>query len=109
MSMRIKNLLLAVALAASASSASSSVALAEVVATPIAVQPQLDRAAVRSALAQRRAVVIQRFLAYRDARVYPIARTPGAHDYLWVDAGGHFCAAATLVSLDWGREAARLV
>jgi hypothetical protein len=111
--MRFKNLILAFSLLAAPTvfadtatpPAGAGLVMPVVSPSPVAI----DRAKLRTALGARRKLVIQRFLAYRDAKVYPIARTPGAHDYLWVDAGGHFCAAATLVSLDWGRPAAWLV
>lgn len=70
---------------------------------PAALQVQVDRAAVRAKLAERRAEMIARFLAYREARVYPWNRSfPGAV-HLWFDDAGNLCAAATLISKDWGR------
>ena len=64
----------------------------------------IDRAAVRAALAERRAITFQRFLAYREARVYPYNPGPGTA-HLWIDGEGHLCAAATIISGDWGRDA----
>jgi hypothetical protein len=68
------------------------------------VAVKLDRAKVRAALAARRKVVIERFLAYREARVYPwnnsFMPTPA---HLWFDIRGNLCAAATLISYDWGK------
>jgi hypothetical protein len=62
---------------------------------------------VRAKLAARRAVVIERFLAYREGRVYPINNLPGGGTrHVWMDDWGNLCAAATLISLDWGRDAA---
>lgn len=67
---------------------------------------QLDRAAVRAKLAERRQLVFERFLAYRNARVYPINNLPGGGlRHVWLDDWGNLCAAATLISKDWGREA----
>jgi hypothetical protein len=67
----------------------------------------IDRAALKAALGERRKIVVQRFLAYRNAKVYPIS-APGTDklSHTWLDAYGRLCAAATLVSEDWGREAA---
>jgi len=71
------------------------------------VEQQLDRAAVKAKLAARRAVVIDRFLAYRDGRVYPVNNLPGGgFRHVWIDEFGNLCAAATLISHDLGREAA---
>lgn len=70
----------------------------------------IDRAALRTHLAQRRAATIANFLAYRDARVYPVNELPGGgFRHVWIDAQGNLCAAATLISKDWGREAATRV
>jgi hypothetical protein len=70
-------------------------------------QTQLDRAAVRAKLAARREVTFQRFLDYRNARVYPLNTLPGGgFQHVWLDPYGNLCAAATLVSKDWGRDAA---
>lgn len=73
---------------------------------PVVTRPAatLDRAAVRRVLAERRAVTIQRFLAYRDAQVYPFNPGPGTA-HLWIDGQGNLCAAATIISGDWGRDA----
>ena len=70
----------------------------------VAVQVQVDRAAVRTKLEARRQEVVARFLAYRDGRVYPWNRqVPGAR-HIWFDDMGNLCAAATLISYDWGRD-----
>lgn len=76
------------------------------IAKPAPVQHKLDRAAVRAKLAARRAVTLERFLAYREAKIYPVARGlgPGYH-HVWIDENGNLCAAATLISRDWGRDA----
>jgi hypothetical protein len=68
---------------------------------------QLDRVKLRAKLAERRAVTFERFLAYRNARVYPINHVPGSGaQHIWLDDNGNLCAAATLLSKDWGRDAA---
>jgi hypothetical protein len=68
---------------------------------------QLDRAAVRAKLAARRQLVVSRFLAYREGRVYPVNNLPGGGlRHVWLDDFGNLCAAATLISGDWGREVA---
>lgn len=83
-------------------------ATAQRVVTPDAHhQTQLDRSALRAKLAERRRLVIDRFLAYREARTYPVNNLPGGgFRHVWLDDQGHLCAAATLISDDWGREAA---
>jgi hypothetical protein len=48
--------------------------------------------------------VFQRFLAYREARRYPLSPGPG-RQHIWIDARGYLCAAATMISADWGRDA----
>ncbi len=74
--------------------------------TPAApTAPALDRAAVRAALAARRDVTVRRFLAYREARVYPKNDFIDGPAHIWRDRAGHLCAAATMISGDWGREA----
>jgi hypothetical protein len=74
---------------------------------PAEVTVKLDRAQVRAKLAERRAVVLERFLAYRNARVYPVNNlSGGGRRHVWVDDWGNLCAAATLISQDWGRDAA---
>lgn len=78
-------------------------------ATPSQLAPArtVDRAAVRAKLAARRAETVQNFLAYRDAWLYPVVQKPvGGFHHVWVDVHGNLCAAATLISKDWGREAA---
>ena len=73
-------------------------------------QIELDRAAVRAKLAERRKITIKNFIAYRDAMVYPINELPGGgFRHVWVDRLGHLCAAATLISKDWGVEATKNV
>ena len=67
-------------------------------------QIQLDRAQIRAKLAERRKVMIERFLAYREARVYPWNRLVPSTRHIWFDDQGNLCAAATLISYDWGRK-----
>jgi hypothetical protein len=76
-------------------------------ADPIVVtpSPKPDRAKLRAALAARRAENVKRFLAYRDGRVYPINDTGMGFQHVWLDGSGNLCAAATLISHDWGRDA----
>jgi hypothetical protein len=72
---------------------------------PVALQPAkpaIDRAALRAKLAERRAITMSHFLAYRENRVYPI-NTYGGTRHVWQDVNGNLCAAATLISYDWGR------
>jgi hypothetical protein len=76
-------------------------------------QPQpekkIDRATLRAALAERRQVSYQRFLAYREGRVYPENTYQNGALHVWLDASGHLCAAATIISGDWGRAATERV
>lgn len=73
----------------------------------VETQTQLDRAALRTKLAERRAATFANFIAYRDARVYPVNQLPGGgFRHVWVDGTGNLCAAATLIGKDWGRDAA---
>jgi hypothetical protein len=69
------------------------------------------RQQVRAKLVERRKLTIERFLAYREARVYPIntnVGVPGAM-HIWLDDFGNLCAAATIIAQDWGREASENV
>jgi hypothetical protein len=67
----------------------------------------IDRAAVRAKLAERRQAMFDRFLAYREGRVYPLNTLPGGgYRHVWIDDLGNLCAAATLLSGDWGRDVA---
>lgn len=74
----------------------------------VAVAPskQLDRDEVRAALAARRQIVFERFLAYREGRVYPVATDGSGMQHVWIDPQGNLCAAATLISKDLGRDTA---
>lgn len=71
-----------------------------------APETTLDRAAVRAKLAERRAITVKNFLAYRDAMIYPMNELPGGgFRHVWFDSQGNLCAAATLISKDWGKDA----
>lgn len=80
----------------------------DVAPAPIRIKPvaaKVTRAQVRAKLAERRKLTMQRFLAYREARVYPVnSMIPGA-GHVWLDENGNLCAAATLIAADWGRDA----
>lgn len=69
----------------------------------------IDRAKLRAALAERRQTSVERFLAYREGRVYPQNTYSVGAQHVWLDAQGHLCAAATIISGDWGREATERV
>jgi len=74
---------------------------------PVPQQVRSERAVLRAKLAARREQVVERFLAYRDGRVYPVNNLPGGGKrHVWLDDYGNLCAAATLISGDWGREVA---
>ena len=96
----LASLLLASSLGACAKSTTVSPAKPDVVAPA----KQNVRAKLRAKLAARRDLNIQRFLAYREGRVYPVSSTPGTK-HLWFDESGNLCAAATLISAEWGVEA----
>src|SRR5687768_3515608 len=66
--------------------------------------PRLDRAKLREALAARRDASVERFLAYREGRVYPINDVAPGAQHVWLDSNGNLCAAATIISGDWGRD-----
>jgi hypothetical protein len=69
----------------------------------------IDRAKLRSALAARRQVAVDRFLAYRDGRVYPKNSYMPGLQHVWLDEEGNLCAAATLISADWGYDRAAAI
>jgi hypothetical protein len=103
---------LASLLFASAVSAGCTSTTAQLAPKPVPGVPQtkIDRAAVRAKLAARRQVTFERFLAYRDAMVYPINALPGGgFRHVWIDELGNLCAAATLISGDWGHDASAAV
>jgi len=62
--------------------------------------PDIDRAALREALAARRKLNLQRFHEYRKARVYPHNTYEAGMLNVWRDAEYHLCAVATIVSDD---------
>lgn len=73
---------------------------------PMPKEIVVERGALRAKLAERRAATIAHFIAYRDARTYPINELPGGgFRHVWIDPAGNLCAAATLISKDWGRDA----
>jgi hypothetical protein len=105
---RLRLCLASLLLASSLSTACSTVHAAHGPTAPAQIQPvrTVDRAVVRAKLAARRAETVQNFLAYRDARTYPMTSMPlGGFHHVWIDGEGNLCAAATLISKDWGREA----
>ena len=59
-----------------------------------------SRAAVRSALAARRAHNLAAFRAYAKAGVYPHNFVRPGPLNVWRDADGHLCAAATMIDRD---------
>jgi len=64
-----------------------------VVAPPVT----LDRASVRAALVQARARNLAAFRAYQKRGVFPSNTFQGKKLNVWLDADGHFCAAATII------------
>ena len=97
--------LISLLLATAAGCATSGSTTHTVVSQKAAAERSIDRAALRAKLAERRAITMSHFLAYREARVYPINNLPGGGlRHVWLDDSGNLCAAATLISLDWGRE-----
>ena len=63
-----------------------------------------DRAEVRKALAKRRAKNLAAFRAYRKAGSYPHNSWRVGPLNVWIDAEGHLCAAATMISKDGKHE-----
>lgn len=59
-----------------------------------------SRAQLRAALAKRRAKNLASFRAYRTAGVYPHNTVRLGPLNVWIDADGHLCAAATMISKD---------
>jgi hypothetical protein len=70
-----------------------------VVATADADAPTIDRAAVRSALAQARAANLARFRAYAARGVFPSNTFENRELNVWRDHAGHLCAAATIIDV----------
>ncbi len=105
---RLRLCLASLLLASSLSTACSTATAGTKVAAPSQLEParKVDRAALRAKLAKRRAISVKNFLAYRDAMVYPVVEGQlGRFQHVWLDASGNLCAAATLISKDWGRDA----
>lgn len=59
-----------------------------------------DRAALREALALRRATNLARLHDYRLAKVYPENTFQPGLQHVWIDASGRRCAVATLIERD---------
>jgi hypothetical protein len=79
---------------------------------PIQIKPSPQdtlRMQVKKALAERRKVTMERFLAYREGRVYPVNSKIQGAAHVWMDEFGNLCAAATIIAQDWGRAAAEAV
>jgi hypothetical protein len=67
--------------------------------SPIMVAPRrtLDRASVRAALVQARSRNLAAFRAYQKKGVFPSNTMKAKKLNVWLDADGHFCAAATII------------
>jgi hypothetical protein len=59
----------------------------------------LDRATVRTALVQARSRNLAAFRAYQKKGVFPSNTFKGKKLNVWLDADGHFCAAATIIKM----------
>lgn len=70
-----------------------------------APKPSIDRAKLRAKLEAKRKQSLDRFLAYRDAKSYPRNTYQPGLQHVWLDEEGRLCAAATLISADWGYDA----
>ncbi len=57
----------------------------------------LDRATVRAQLMRARAANLSRFRAYQQAGTFPSNTYQDRKLNVWLDEGGHFCAAATII------------
>jgi hypothetical protein len=79
----------------------------EAVRMPVRVAP--DRDAVRKALAKRRAKNLAAFRAYRKAGIYPHNTWRMGPLNVWIDAEGHLCAAATMISKDGKLELVKTI
>jgi hypothetical protein len=106
----MRSLLFALVMSVSACSSAFQHTPPPVVAKP-QPQPQtsVDREKLRAALAERRQLSFGRFLSYREARVYPRNTYQPGSQHVWLDEQGHLCAAATIISGDWGRTATEAV
>ncbi len=58
----------------------------------------VSRAAVRAKLSKQRAANLARFRAYQAKGVFPSNTYQNKRLNVWVDADGHLCAAATIIS-----------
>src|SRR5690349_6791801 len=56
-----------------------------------------DRAKLREELVAQRKINLERFHAYRIARVYPHNRYEEGMKNVWKDPDGHLCAVATMM------------
>lgn len=74
----------------------------ELAAVPTAAS--IDRAALRAALADRRAHNLASFHAYRTGGVYPRNSQRVGPLNVWRDGAGHLCAAATMLDRDGQHE-----
>jgi hypothetical protein len=101
----LSSLLLATSLFAAACSTTTTAKAPAPAASQVKKADTLDRAQVRAALAARREQSVARFLAYRDAGVYPVNSYQPGLQHVWVDELGNLCAAATIIAADWGRDA----
>jgi hypothetical protein len=63
----------------------------------VAPRRTLDRATVRAALVQARSRNLSAFRDYQKAGVFPSNTFKGKKLNVWLDADGHFCAAATII------------
>jgi hypothetical protein len=70
---------------------------------PKPAHPDVDRAAVRRALAANRAKAIQLFRAYHKRGIYPHNTFTDGSLNVWLDAEGRLCAAATIIA-GWSAE-----
>jgi hypothetical protein len=63
----------------------------------VAPRRTLDRATVRAALVQARSRNLSAFRDYQKKGVFPSNTFKGKKLNVWLDADGHFCAAATII------------
>ena len=63
----------------------------------VAPRRALDRATVRAALVQARSRNLSAFRDYQKKGVFPSNTFKGKKLNVWLDADGHFCAAATII------------
>jgi hypothetical protein len=95
---------------ASAGAPDTSVSNADVFEPPaqpprvIAPPRVLDRATVRAALARARAINLAAFRTYQKTGVFPSNTFKSTKLNVWLDADGHFCAAATIIKMS-GKDA----